>query len=527
MMDRMQRPPPAGRRRFTGPAVWIFLALGAVLLVSGSRRDLPWTPMIDEPTFVVRAMHMAATGDLNPHWFGHPGSTLIYPLAGLFALVDPLLPGGSLLDRYPDYPDFRDVAPLFFIARLLAVAYAFAALGLVIHLGTRLQDRELGLAGAALLLGCPTMLYYLPLARTDAAGLCFALAGMTAVFAGLERPTACRHLLAGACTGLAAATRYPLAALGPTLLYMVFSAPPFRASHPRLAKPGRAVLVLAAAGAVFVAVSPYTVLDFSTTWQNLIVEARHVHPGADGFGPAQNLLWYLGVALPNNLGWPLAAVSLVSLGFFMSRLRTSPRLTATAWFFGTYLLFLVWHPLHWKRWLIPLLPWFALAGAWGVRKILAWLSERFTGRPRRYRAAAVFLLAVVLATPAWNMVNHAVRNARRSTAILTLDWIRRHIPEGTPMAYEWQSAPLLGLWYPVLEKPNLALGKTLADYRRAGYRHLVVTRDSYRPYLGDPERYPQEANFYRSLFETAELLHEVKPTLWRAGARMRVYRLPD
>ena len=31
----------------------------------------------------VRPSDIAATGDLNPHWFGHPGSTVIYPTAAL------------------------------------------------------------------------------------------------------------------------------------------------------------------------------------------------------------------------------------------------------------------------------------------------------------------------------------------------------------------------------------------------------------------------------------------------------------
>jgi hypothetical protein len=33
-------------------------------------------------------VHIAATGDPNPGWFNHPGSTVIYPLAGLFHVWD-------------------------------------------------------------------------------------------------------------------------------------------------------------------------------------------------------------------------------------------------------------------------------------------------------------------------------------------------------------------------------------------------------------------------------------------------------
>src|SRR5207253_1016019 len=73
------------RERMTGSG-WLRAAIVAVFLACslwGLERDLPYTPEVDEPSFVVPAGRIAATGDLNPHWFGHPGSTVICPL--LFA----------------------------------------------------------------------------------------------------------------------------------------------------------------------------------------------------------------------------------------------------------------------------------------------------------------------------------------------------------------------------------------------------------------------------------------------------------
>lgn len=36
---------------------------------------------------IVLVWWMVVGGDLNPHWFGHPGSTVIYPLALLYGLI--------------------------------------------------------------------------------------------------------------------------------------------------------------------------------------------------------------------------------------------------------------------------------------------------------------------------------------------------------------------------------------------------------------------------------------------------------
>src|SRR5262249_43024878 len=64
-------------------AAIVLLSLGAHLW--GLTGDLPM-PEVDERYFITPATYIAARGDLNPHWFGHPGSTVIYPLAAAFRL---------------------------------------------------------------------------------------------------------------------------------------------------------------------------------------------------------------------------------------------------------------------------------------------------------------------------------------------------------------------------------------------------------------------------------------------------------
>ena len=66
-----------------------WLLLGFVLLAFGLytlglRQNLPYDHEVDESTFVERAVYMVATGDMNPGWFGHPGSTVLYPLPPLW-----------------------------------------------------------------------------------------------------------------------------------------------------------------------------------------------------------------------------------------------------------------------------------------------------------------------------------------------------------------------------------------------------------------------------------------------------------
>jgi len=54
------------------------VAVTCAVYLWGFFRDLPYAPNVDEPTFVERAVKMSSRGSYDPHWFGHPGSTVFY-----------------------------------------------------------------------------------------------------------------------------------------------------------------------------------------------------------------------------------------------------------------------------------------------------------------------------------------------------------------------------------------------------------------------------------------------------------------
>ncbi|MFZ2518587.1 MAG: hypothetical protein WA089_07790, partial [Anaerolineae bacterium] len=69
-------------------ALWAVLIVAFGLRVYGFWFGLPYVLTGDgENAFIVPAVRMVVGGDLNPHWFGHPGSTVIYPLALLYGLI--------------------------------------------------------------------------------------------------------------------------------------------------------------------------------------------------------------------------------------------------------------------------------------------------------------------------------------------------------------------------------------------------------------------------------------------------------
>ena len=122
---------------------WLVLGTLVALVVVASaahlwalHRDLPMQDP-DESAFVGPAVRIAATGDLNPHWFGHPGSTVIYPLAGFFHVWDALFHQGPLVSSHSALTSrlHRFPTDFYVIGRLWSIALSVAALPLLFAVG--------------------------------------------------------------------------------------------------------------------------------------------------------------------------------------------------------------------------------------------------------------------------------------------------------------------------------------------------------------------------------------------------------
>ncbi|MEI2420875.1 hypothetical protein V6O07_11430, partial [Arthrospira platensis SPKY2] len=67
----------------------LFLVIAAFgIFTAGIPLNLPYFAEMDEVIFVQPAVQMVAESSLNPGWFGNPGSTIFYPLSGLYLFLD-------------------------------------------------------------------------------------------------------------------------------------------------------------------------------------------------------------------------------------------------------------------------------------------------------------------------------------------------------------------------------------------------------------------------------------------------------
>jgi 4-amino-4-deoxy-L-arabinose transferase-like glycosyltransferase len=506
--------------------VW-WAVLGIMVLSIGLEcwavtHDLPY-PGVDEPVFVKPAVHMASTGDLDPHWFGHPGSTTIYPLAGIYHAWDAVAHGGPVFSADPNLAHRFATSPgtFYLLGRLWSIAFAVGAIPLIFLLGRRCFSTRVGLAGAALWAVIPLWVSYGRVVRTDSAGVFFALLALLLILRLLQRASLRNQVVAGAAVGVGISTRYFLVTL---LAALVAAGVMALRRHAPGASVRGIVAGVGAAVAAFVLTTPYFLLDWSAARASLTNEnASHV--GHDGLSPAGNLWWYLRDAIPGVISWPVALLAVVGI-FFAIVHRRDPRRLVLLVAGAAFLVAISMSKLHWDRWPLPILPVFVLFAADGLAHLVSALDARVK-RPALAPAFAVAGIALVALLPAKEVVQLNMRESRPSTRVVARQWIEKNVPEDSSVVRELKTAPLNDTDLRWKSRFSLPYGGwTLDRYRLDGVQYFVTNASISGAYTTQPRHYPSEALLYRELRQQGCLLHVFRPTALRDGPTIRVYELP-
>lgn len=509
-------------RHPTWQRLWLLalLLLATWLYTWGLTRNLPYANEADENIFVDRAIVMLSTGDWNPRWFGHPGSTIFYPLLAIYRLWT-WWSGGA----YPDLPTWfaAEPAPFYYLARLLSVAYTLLAVPLTYQIGRRVFNATTGVVGATLLLTYPTLLLHIKSVRTDGVGLTLALLAIWACLQLYQRPTLGHHLAAGIVIGLGVASRYFLVLFTPLLLWcswLATSPAVGKEDWRRLVRPWLGALL--ALGVSFALSTPYFILDFSHAWQGLLTEGRSTHPGADGLSPLQNFFWYFAQIAHSEYGLVQSLFASVGVMAILVQRRALPLSLV-----GSALLFLAGiavSPLHWLRWALPIFPIAALISAQGLVTTVDLIIRQQPKVPACYLLGG--LLVAAMAVPGLYSLQLSIQDANPNTRLAARLWLLEHLPATAKGLQEPYTSLLIG--DPRMNSIGLSLGTdhTLDDYRRDGYTHLVISSYMYDRFLAEPARHPSEAAFYRALQQGSTPLVTFAPTWFRGGPTIQIYALP-
>lgn len=519
------------------------VAFAFVVHVWGIYQDLPIAPEVDESTKVLAAMNMISTGDMNPHWFGHPGSTIIYPLALLQHIWYVTTYHGKLFQVNPEVRAVFDATPstFYLLGRMLSIAYAVATVPCVYLLGKRVFNTPVALLGTWFACLVPIALVNAQLARTDSAATFFGILGLWLCLRVYDQPTTRNQMLAGVVIGLAAASRYFMAALVPVLfavdVLLIWQSSSRRSTWRALRS--SMIVGMLAVPIIFAVTTPFFFLAPHEAWQSLKHEARGDNLGADGLSRLGNLWWYLSNGLPMSVTWPryiflLAGVILVA---WRRRIDQLLLLLYTVVLLGEFCL----SALHWQRWLIPILPVLALFTAAALFAGVERIAKQFALRQSFQRALLVLVLVLVSAWPFSQEVQESLRNGQPSTRVLAREWIMQNLPPNTHLAVEWYSVSLTvddfygqvgsrpagylsGSQYALYESKSLSQ-QPLAAYQTQHFQYLAVSSEMYDRYLAEAQRYPEQVAWYKNLFASQPLAQTFEPSATRGGPTIRIYKV--
>lgn len=398
------------------------LVLAFVLRVWGVQFGLPFLYHADEPIVVNHALAFG-TGDLNPHFFKIPPlvSYLLFLCYGLYYVVGL---GLGLFHSAKDFETlfFFDPSSFYLIARfvfgvLLGTASVYGIYRLVKGAWNAQAALWSSLFLAVNFLHARDSHYIyadIPLVFVLLLGMTVILNGEKNLDSGASGSSSLTmaydwkyHLLSGAVIGLAVATKYNGVFLAIPYLWICFR----RVSWKQW--PVCGCLAAFTAGAVFVLLNPYAVLDHAFFAQQL---AEQSEANAGGF----SVLHHLTYSLAGALGWPM--ILLAILGTLFSK---DVRSEAVAIFVIGYYVVLCRFGQPYDRYVLPLIPFMViLAAQWLLAlkeksRLFFWILIPFV------------ILPSVIKTIHWDrlMSEPDVRTVAK-------EWVEAHIPSGSRLALD-------------------------------------------------------------------------------------------
>lgn len=526
---------PKWHSEIHAPLLIVLLALA--LRLHGIDFGLPALNDPDELMFELGATKMLTEGSLNPGWFGHPATTTMYGLAIVNAATFLF---GWMFGAFSGTADFMDAIyqdPGILILPGRAMIAAFGALcvwqtwRLAQHVADP-DNRLMAATFAALILACsPVHVAYSQIIRSDIMGTFFMLLCLGAALRIARDGARKDYLLAAVWLALAVATKWPFALIALSVVgaaaVRIFDARDDVKWH---------ILRLTEFGALaFVAlllISPYLVLEFETVVRNLSGEVRTQHLGSTSGGIADNAWWYVRGALNNGLG--IAGLVLASIGWILI-VRKKPHALVILPFVIAQIILLTTSNLRWERWILPLLPLFAIAAGLGA----VYLVELVRKRNRLTEIGLVIGLALIPISLA--LTARAESSVRmEDTRQLASRWADANIPEGSIVLIEHFAFDMIGQpWtilfpmgdagcvnahdmlagkvdYRVVEsarsgRSNVDFGTMPAELRAScGADFAILTQmDRYRV---ERSRFPAEHAAYQALLDRMVVAKEIAPT---------------
>lgn len=456
-------PRPAPQVLLEGAILAVILAVASFFRFYGIAARSAWKPTVDEPLIMSPVLNMIHTGNLDPVTYEY-GGVWFYLLLAILSF--------TILREISTFAYKETIAipdgVFYAAARYAVAAISVLTVGLTYATARRFFGKLPAIIAALLLALSSLSFLTAHEIRLDVALALFVLAAHYYFLRILEEPSAMNYWLAGIFCGLALGTKYTVVSIIVSLLL----------TH-ALAQRGKRllnwnlVLALGSAAVVFFIFNIFSFLHLNEFLVRLPQAIYHnltpEHWSAARNSPLRYFknLMYAG---PGVLGMLAALYSLVQM--FVTR---DDRLLVL-WCFPLLLLATLGsYASGFPRYLMPLIPLFAILAGVGTQLFLQKLAARFpaAASPR----AAVLATLIMIVLPVIAAVQYTIDTTRAVRPETIVNWIKQNVPPGSSIVVDSTGPVIEDRNYDVREFsiPEFRNGRKL---RAAEY--VLVPEDLFR-----------------------------------------------
>jgi len=448
----------------------------------------------DERNIINSVQNIQIPGNLNPHFFAY-GSLPIY-LIRLIAKVIDFVTRSDTIYNY---------GSLNLIGRSLSALFSTFSILLIFFLGLKLADRRVGLLAAFLLAATPGLIQAAHYSVTES-WLIFFLLILSLFGLKIYKNTDYKiWLLMAAVSGLALGTKISAA------IFLFIPLTTLVLIREKLSKKiFWAISFLLILGLVYLLISPYSLLDFSSFYRSL----KYEYSVATGkiavyytiqflnttpyFFFIKNLFWQTNIILP--------LLGLLGLVFWLIDCFKKENFKAMPFLFFGLVFFIYVGSWQTKfiRYMLPFIPVLILAASWLVVKI--------SNHKKLLHLGFSLTILLIIFSFFWTLAFQKIYT-KENTRIIASKWIYQNIPQDSTLVIEHWDDPLparlknenpqkyqyevMRNYDPETSSKIAEMSQTLAngDYLILSSRRLSGTIPK------DTENYPLTSKYYEKLFQ--------------------------
>lgn len=524
--------------------IYLILILGFIIRVKRILLNLTFPFSPDEHRHMGWALNMLFNYDLNPHWFGSPGSFVMYTLLIVYFVYFVVLVSSGNVHSLNDFSLLYQNDPTMFylIGRSLIILFGIITIYFVYLIAKKLFNKPAALLASFCLAIAPLHIIRSVLIRTTAASVMLIMISIYFLLKFFENNTNKKLLIFSSLfAGFSIACKYPSGAvIFPILIYCLvidyrqrklftpldnkhltgFGAKYFISSVKLKTNLSIALLYIFLGFFIF---APFAILDYRTSIEDIIPEFTKSQVGHERLPGIQTHLWYLKTALCQGIGGLFFEI-FAGLGLIYIIWKKSYKQYLFLIFPILYFLGLGCANRRWEYFALPVLPFEAILFGVGFYYTYKFIVQRKIFSNFKYLFLALFIVMLIFAskTPLTRMLKI---KAEVDTRAIAAEWIVNNLPKGSTIAYDYHMRLEMAL---KSSDYNFAFRGVIINNPASFYINksvdyiIAVKREGYFKY---PIKYREQISRYEELDDNFELIKTFETKEGIKGLKILVYKV--